>query len=258
MTGAIIQARTSSTRLPGKVLKELPLASGITALAHVIRRAKRAKRLERIIIATTHDPNDQAIVDIAEQEGVLWFKGSLNNVLERYYLAAKEHAIDRIVRITSDCPCIDPEVVDQVIDRHLKEKADYTCNAVERTYPHGLDAEVFTYKTLERAYKEAQSDYQKEHVTPYITDNPGMFKVVNVRAPNDLAAPHIRITLDTQEDYVLLCAVFDSLYGKNAEFSAEDIVRLYDEKPWLGLINQNAAAKYGKASAGSQLKPVNR
>jgi spore coat polysaccharide biosynthesis protein SpsF len=241
--GAIIQARTSSTRLPGKVLKELSYASGITCLEQVIRRLKKSKKLNAIIIATTKDAEDDQIINIAKKEDVKYFRGSKENVLSRYYFAAKENNIDIIIRVTSDCPCIDAQIVDVIISEHLKINVDYTSNSLIRTYPHGLDVEVINFDALEKAYKNATKDYEKEHVTPYINRNPKKFKINIVKAPQELYAPDIRITLDTEEDYALLCAVFDYLYPKNKYFNAYDIVNLFNEKPWLKLINKKIIQK---------------
>ncbi|MCD6238898.1 MAG: glycosyltransferase family protein [Thermotogae bacterium] len=240
---AIIQARTSSTRLPQKVLKELSYNSGITCLEQVIRRVKKSKKLNEIIIATTEGKEDDDIVKIAQKESVKYFRGSKENVLSRYYFAAKENNIDVIVRITSDCPCIDPDIIDLVIDTHINKMADYTSNTLTRTYPHGLDVEVFNFNALEEAYKKATKDFEKEHVTPYIYKNPQRFKINILKAPKELYAPDIRITLDTEEDYALLCAVFDYLYPKNEYFNAYDIVNLFKEKPWLKLINKRVVQK---------------
>ncbi len=241
--GAIIQARTSSTRLHGKVLKELPYNSGITCLEQVIRRLKKSKKLNDIIIATTKEKEDNKIVDIAKKEDVKYFRGSRENVLSRYYFVAKENNIDLIVRITSDCPCIDADITDLTIDDNINKMADYTTNSLFRTYPHGLDVEVFNFNVLEKAYKNATKYYEKEHVTPYINRNPKIFKINEVKAPQELYAPDIRITLDTEEDYALLCAVFDYLYPKNKYFNAHDIVNLFNQKPWLKLINNKIIQK---------------
>lgn len=241
--GTIIQARTSSTRLPEKVLKELPYASGITCLEQVIRRLKKSKKLNNIIVATTKEKEDNEIINIVKKENVKYFRGSKENVLSRYYFAAKENNIDLVVRITSDCPCIDAEIMDLTIDNHIKRTADYTTNCLVRTYPHGLDVEVFYFNTLEEAYKNATKDYEKEHVTPYIYKNPQIFKINILKAPKELYAPDIRLTLDTEEDYALLCVVYDYLYGKNKYFNAYDIVNLFNEKPWLKLINKKIIQK---------------
>lgn len=242
--GAIIQARTSSTRLPNKVLKPLPYYGSITVLQQVIRRTKKSNLIDEIIVATTKDKEDEEIVKIAKEEDVKWFKGSKEHVLERYYLTAKENKLDIVVRITSDCPCIDWNIIDKAIGKHIKEKADYTSNTLKRTYPHGLDVEIISFEALERAYCEAEEEFEKEHVCPYIhTTNKDKFKIELLEAPSELYAPDIRITLDTKEDYALLCAVFDYLSKNNPFFDAYDIVNLFKEKPWLKFINEKIAQK---------------
>jgi spore coat polysaccharide biosynthesis protein SpsF len=241
---AIVQARTASTRLPKKVLLELPYGSGITVLEQVIRRLKKSKLLDEIIVATTTSLEDDPIVEISKAERVKYFRGSEKNVLERYYLCAKENKVDIVVRITSDCPCVDWNVVDMMIKEHLQKQADYTSNTLQRTFPHGLDVEVISFEALEKAYRRASKDFEKEHVCPYIhTINRKGFKIVSVKAPSTLTAPDIRITLDVEEDYALLCAVFDYLYPQNNYFQATDIINLFKEKPWLKLINKKVLQK---------------
>jgi len=242
--GAIIQARTSSTRLPEKVLKNLPFDSDITVLEQVIHRLKRSKILDEIIIATTTDENDEKIINIAEKEEIPWFRGSKYNVLKRYYLAAKENELDIIIRITSDCPCVDPEIVDLIIENHLTVNADYTSNSLVRTFPHGLDMEVITFKSLQKAYFEATTDFEREHVTPFIyRTNPQLFKINSFMAEKELKHPDIRITLDTEEDYALLCSVFDYLYYNDPFFNSKDIIILFNQKPWLKIINKKIVQK---------------
>lgn len=241
--GAIVQARFSSTRLPGKILKKLPYGSNITALAQVIRRLKRSKEIDDIVVATTQEKESPQIINIAKSEKVKHFRGSTENVLSRYYMAAKENAFDIIVRITSDCPCVDPEITDLIIKKYLTTKADYMSNTLKRAFPRGLDVEVFSFDALERAYKNANKDFEKEHVTPYIYGNPRIFKVAAVKSTTGLRAPQIRITLDTEEDYALLCTVFDNLYYKTPRFTAYDIIKLFKKKPWLELINKKIIQK---------------
>jgi spore coat polysaccharide biosynthesis protein SpsF len=253
--GAIIQARTSSTRLPGKVLMELPYGSGITVLQHVIRRLKRSKQLIDIIVVTTIDKADEEIAGIAEKENVKWFRGSVNDVLERYYLAAKENDLDIIVRITSDCPCIDSKVVDLLVERHLKAGVDYTFNDLPATYPRGLDAGVLNFSALEESYKKAEKDFDREHVSSYIyKTNPKAFKIQTVKAPANLTDPEIRVTIDTKEDYTLLCIVFDYLYSKNEFFGVKEILKLFNEKPWLKMINKKVVHKKSFDSLQQELK----
>lgn len=238
--GAIVQARTSSTRLPGKVLKYLPYDSSITVLEQVIRRLKKSKLLDEIIIATTTDEDDKKIVNIAEKEKVACFRGSKENVLERYYLASKEHDLDIVVRITSDCPCADPDIVDLIIENHLESDADYTSNTLIRTFPVGLDVEVINFKALKKCYDGAESDLELEHVTKYVHNHLDLFKTKNILS-SDGYDPQIRITLDTEEDYALLCAIFD--YYQNEFFNSKDIMGLFKAKPWLKLINKKIMAK---------------
>ena len=241
--GAIVQARTSSTRLPEKVLKNLPFDGNITVLEQVIRRLKRSKMLDEIIIATTTDENDEKIVNIAKKENILWFKGSKDNVLERYYLAAEENDLDIVVRITSDCPCVDPDIVDILVEHHINSNSDYTSNTLTRTFPVGLDVEVINFNALKKCYDNAESDLEKEHVTMYVHNNLDSFKTENIKALNESYGPQIRITLDTEEDYALLCAVFDYIYKKDNFFKSEDVINLFKDKPWLQVINKKIMAK---------------
>lgn len=240
--GAIIQARTSSTRLPQKVLKYLPYDSNTTVLEQVICRLKNSKKLDEIIVATTKESDDIKIVDVAKKLKVPFFRGSTENVLERYYLAAKENDLDIVVRITSDCPCIDPEIVDLIIETHLKKNSDYTSNTLNRTFPVGLDVEVINFKALKKCFDNVKNFSEKEHVTLYVHNNLDQFKTENV-CINGPSTSQIRITLDTEEDYALLCSIFDYLYKKNQFFNLNDIIKLFDTKPWLCLINKKIIAK---------------
>ena len=241
--GAVIQARYSSTRLRGKVLRQLPPNSGITVLEQVIRRVKRAGRINDIVVATTTEEEAREIVGIAKKEGVKHIEGSTEDVLSRYYLAARENGLDVIVRITADCPCVDPEVIDIIVEKHLAQKADYTSNTLKRTFPRGVCVEAFNFKVLEIAKNKSRDAREKEHVTPYIYRRPTSFKIEQVEAPARLRGPDIRVTLDTEEDYALLCKVFDFLYPKNKYFGTADIIKLYKEKPWLKLTNEKVVQK---------------
>lgn len=241
-SGAIIQARMSSTRLPGKVLKFLPFDSDITVLGQVIRRTKKSNLLDEIIVATTTEPEDDDIVKIAEKEKVKWFRGSQHNVLARYYLAARDSKLDVILRITSDCPCIEWNIMDKVIGKLLKNNLDYVGS---EGYPRGCgDLEGFTFSALETAHREAGKEFEREHVCPYIYKTmPQKFKIGTIKAGDELYAPDIRVTLDTLEDYTVLCAVFDFLYYKKTFFQPKDIIELFQEKPWLRFINHKVVQK---------------
>ena len=256
---AIIQARTSSNRLPNKVLLKLPYNSDVTVLQQVIRRLKKSKKLNDIILATTVENDDNVLVDIAIKEGINYFRGNKNNVLERYYLAAKEHNVDIVVRITSDCPCVDSKILDMLVDKHLETKADFTSNALERTFPHGLDIEVIKYDVLEKAFYNATEEYEREHVCPYIyITKPELFKINIVRACEQLYAPDIRVTIDTIEDYTLLCAVFDYLYYNNNFFDGYDLINLFHNKPWLKNINKNILQKRTVATMEEEIEDAKK
>jgi len=241
--GIIIQARTTSTRLPGKILKELPFGSGITVLEQVIRRCKKSSLCDEIIIATTTDTEDDLLIEVAEKENVIWFRGSRDNVLERYYKSASDNYIDVIVRICSDCPCIEPLIIDNLIKFISDTGADYVYS--KNFLPFGVAAiEVFTFKSIKKAYQNSTETYEKEHVTPYIyRSRPELFRIKALEIENTANYSDIRLVLDTEEDYTLLCTVYDYLYKNNNFFNKDDIIKLFKEKPWLKLINKKIAQK---------------
>ncbi|MFW6129764.1 MAG: cytidylyltransferase domain-containing protein [Atribacterota bacterium] len=240
--GVIIQARTSSTRLPGKILKKLPYNKDITVLEQVVRRVKKAKNIETIVVATTEDKSDDKIIEVLEDYDVKIFRGSMEDVLARYYNSAKKHNINPVVRITSDCPCIDWNILDKIINIYKESDYEYVSNTINRTYPHGLDAEVFSFEVLGKVYNKAKRDEFREHVTAYILSS-NEFNIKNISAPQNLKFPDIRITLDTEQDYALLCAVYGFLYKKKKYFDTTDIINLFKQKPWLKLINKNVKQK---------------
>lgn len=257
-TGAIIQARMSSNRLPGKVLKALPYGSGISSLEQIVYRLQQVESIHEVIIATSTNKEDKAIVDMADSKGINVFTGSLNNILERFTLAAKSFHFDHVVRITGDCPCIDPDIIEETIQKHLQEKADFTTTgALKRTFPIGIDAAVIKMQALEEAYQNADKDYEKEHVTPYIyKSHPEKFKIVSVEASEELADPTLRITMDTPEDYILMCSIYDALYLKHQSFGLREILTLLEKKPWLRKINEKSQHKKIHSSLESELKEV--
>lgn len=239
-TVAIIQARMGSTRLPGKVMLNL---YGKSMLQHVVERVYQAQNIDDIIIATTMSEQDNIIVKEAFQNGIRFFRGSEWDVLERYYLAAKENKADTIVRITSDCPLIDPLVIDEIISLYKKEKYDLVTNASsdlsQRTYPRGLDTEVFSFNELTRAFKNADKQYQREHVTPYIYEtNERIFYY-----KNPINYSQYRWTLDTEEDFRLIKEIYLYLYHKKHDFYLEDIVKLMKKYPELAKINAHIEQK---------------
>lgn len=233
MIVAIVQARMGSTRLPGKVLKEV---SGHPLLWHVVDRLKKAKKLDRIVVATSIGPSDDSVSDLCEKEDILCYRGSEDDVLDRYYGAAKHFNADTIVRITADCPLIDPCLLDEVVEVYLKKGCDYASNTIDRTYPDGLDVEVFSFQTLEKASLHAIMASEREHVTPYIWKNPHLFNICQVTQECDLS--RLRWTVDQPQDLEFIRAVYKHLYQPKKIFLTKDILRLIKEHPEFQDINQ--------------------
>lgn len=231
-TIAIIQARISSTRLPGKVL--MPLA-GISVLEHVIARVRRSEKVSDVIVATSTKKNDLRIAEFCEKFNVKVFCGSEEDVLDRFYQASRLSDPAHIVRITADCPMIDPKIIDIIVDRHLKGGLDYTSNTIRPTYPDGEDAEVFKMSVLDNAWKNAKLPSEREHVTPYIRNNPQVFKLFNVEYKTDLSGK--RWTLDEKSDYEFLKEVFAGLYPRDPFFGMEDVLRFLEKNPQIEKIN---------------------
>ncbi len=234
----IIQARMGSTRLPGKIM--LPLC-GKTVLEHDINRVSAATRMDDIVVATTTKPADDVVAEEALRLGVKVFRGSEDDVLSRYYLAAKAHDAETIIRITSDCPLYDPQLLDEMIGTFQQSRCDYLSNCLVRSYPRGLDTEIFTFAALEKAYNEATEQVQKEHVTPYINQRPELFLIEDYVADTNHA--DLRWTLDTQEDFDFITAIYNALYPANPLFTTNDILQLLEEKPALKTINAHIEQK---------------
>ena len=237
-TVAIIQARMSSTRLPGKVLKDL---AGEPMLVRVINRTSRAKTIDEVVIGTTTNLADDPIVRLCEERGWLVFRGSEDDVLDRYYQAALARKADAVVRITSDCPLIEPEIIDRVVREflsHLPQIA-YVSNGLERTFPRGLDVEVMLFSALEKAWREDHNPAWREHVTPYIYRNPDRFRAFNVA--NDIDYSYMRWTVDTEEDLAFVRKIYGHFEGD--AFGWIDVIMLLDKHPeWLQ-INQHIQQK---------------
>ena len=234
--GIIVQARMTSTRLPGKVL--IPVL-GKPLLEFEIERLQRVRRADGIIIATTTNDTDQPIIDLAERLGIKAFRGSEEDVLSRYFDAAKENDFDVIVRITSDCPLIDPAVVDDVIGAYLEnaEKCDYVSNCLNRTFPRGMDTEVFPFSLLEKIYYEAIEQPYREHVTSYIYEDSLKFRLLNVAFQRDES--HHRWTVDTAEDFKLIENILETLYPINPLFELEEVLALMSAHPnWFEINSQ--------------------
>ncbi|GEA29287.1 cytidylyltransferase domain-containing protein [Clostridium diolis] len=237
----IVQARMGSTRLSGKVLKKI---CGKTVLEHDIDRLRRVENINEIVVATTNLEKDHVIIEEANKLGVKYFRGSEKDVLSRYYYAAKENNVDIIVRVTSDCPLIDSEVTEKIIQYYIdsNDKYDYVSNTIDRTYPRGLDTEVFSFKVLEKAFNEAKNMRDREHVTPYIWDNPNLFKLAQYK--NDTDYSEFRWTLDTKEDFELINRIYSIFYSnKKNTFNMNDILELYEQYSDLNSINNTIKQK---------------
>lgn len=235
---AIIQARMGSTRLPGKILKNImdkPL------LHYQIERLNKCEFLDDILVATTDKKIEEPIINLCEMLKINIFRGSEQNVLSRYYDAAKCYKADVIVRLTSDCPLIDPKVVDKVIKEFLKSNVDYASNTLIRTYPRGMDVEVFSMSTLEIAFIDAIEQFEREHVTPYIYMNRSLFKTLNVEYDSDESIH--RWTVDTEEDFLLIEKILNNLYPSNKNFSMEDVLSLIKQNPLWKEINGHIEQK---------------
>ena len=234
---AIIQARMGSSRLPGKVLMDL---GGETVLARVVRRSRRARLVDQIVVATTILEPDDAIVKECQKLSVSCFRGMEDNVLDRYYRAALNYSADVIVRITSDNPLVDPDLIDDVVREIFKSRADYANNRSPRTYPIGLDVEAFTFVALERAWREAKLPYEQEHVTPYFYEHPRSFHCTSVKGSFD-CSDH-RWTLDTPEDLKLIREIYAGL-GNKDEFSWSEALAVVRSAASLVDINSHVMQK---------------
>ncbi|OMP65793.1 cytidylyltransferase domain-containing protein [Domibacillus epiphyticus] len=237
---AIIQARMGSTRLPGKILKKV---NGKTLLEYQIERIRKAGTIDQIIIATTVKGSDQPIVDFCREKGISYYQGSEQDVLSRYVETAKEFSADVIVRLTSDCPIIDPQVVDQTVGYFLahQELFDYVSNTIKRTFPRGMDTEVFSYHALQRAHQEAVLERDREHVTAYIYTNPDRFRIQGIENKNDYS--HYRLTVDTEEDFELISLIIDKLYSPDQFFYLENVIALLEKHPEWSNINAHIEQK---------------
>ncbi|MFM2330939.1 MAG: hypothetical protein RLZZ26_446 [Candidatus Parcubacteria bacterium] len=219
----------SSTRLPNKVL--LPLAD-TTVLGHTVRQARRAKSIERVVVATSTEESDNAIEQYCREEGIDVFRGSLNDVLDRYYRAAQTYQVAHIARITSDCPFIDPAIIDRVADEYQKGDCDYASTGrIVSTFPDGMDTEIFSFTALATAWREARLPSEREHVTPYLWNHPETFKVIEVRNDRDLSA--VRLTLDEPADYEVIKTIVRDV----PQLDIESIIRYLETHPAVAHLN---------------------
>jgi spore coat polysaccharide biosynthesis protein SpsF len=246
---AIIQARMNSSRLPNKILLNY---KNLSPLSILIKRLDKSKYLKKIIIATTTKKKDDKIVDFCKENKVSFFRGNENNVLQRYYLAAKKFKVKKIIRITSDCPLIDFRILDQMIKNFKKKKIDYYSNAypLPCRYPDGMDIEIFTFKTLEKTFKKAALPSEKEHVTNYMWGK-NNFKIAKKNIKEDLS--NYRFTIDYKKDFIFLCKIIDS-FGRNkiSSISMKELINF--TKKNLDLISYQKKIKRNQGWKSSYIK----
>ncbi len=244
-TIAIVQARMGSTRMPGKVLKEI---QGISLIELILRRLSHAIRIDQIVVATSHDPKNALLVEKVESLGFVCEQGSETDVLDRYYQTALKQAADVVVRITGDCPLVDPHLVDQCLDRFFEAKVDYLSNANPPTYPDGLDIEVMTFNALRQAHRLATDPFDREHVTPFLRKS-DLFNRDSVVGTEDHS--NLRWTVDEPEDLKVIKNVFDNL-GVERLFGWEEVLTLYQQKPELFSANLHSKRNEGATQSTGQ------
>ena len=255
-TKCILQARISSSRLWGKILLpgfDKPL------LLHIIERLKKSKLLEDVIVATSLKDIDDVVFDICKKNKISVFRGHHTDLLSRYYYCAKKFKIGTIVRITSDCPLIDFTLVDKVIKFFNKDKeVDYVSNIHPPTYPDGYDIEVISFKALKKSFSEAKKNFEREHVTPYIWENPNKFKIKNFQNPmNKNLYKKYRLTIDYIEDFYVIFKIYQNLYPKKKFFDLKDILKYLNLNPKI-LVNKKYLGVNWYRHHLSKLKTVNK
>lgn len=229
---AIVQARASSSRLPAKVLRPI---LGRPMLSRQLERLRRCRRIGKLLVATSDDPSDQPIADLCASESMACFRGSLDDVLDRYYQAARAFMPTHVVRLTGDCPLADPELIDKVIEFYVEGGYDFVSNAIEPTFPDGLDAAVFRFQLLEHAWREAKLPSEREHLTLFMRHHPERYKIGSYKASADRS--YMRWTVDEPADLAFVCAVYERLYPGKSDFVSEDVYRLLETEPELLRLN---------------------
>ncbi len=230
----ILQARVSSTRLPGKVMR--PLA-GKPMLAQQIARVLRCQKLDALVVATSDQPSDDPIAALCASSGLACFRGSLTDVLDRFHRCAAAYDAQHVVRLTGDCPLADPGLIDELVAFYLALRVDYASNCRPPTLPDGLDAEIFSFDALQAAWREARDPFEREHVVPFIVRNPQRFLAANLSYAEDLSAQ--RWTVDEPEDFAFVEEVFAALHAAKPEFGYRDVLALLQQRPEIAAINRH-------------------
>ena len=238
MIGCIVQARMGSSRLPGKVMLKL---DENPVLYYVLKQLQSSKLIEKIVVATTTLDQDDVIEDYVKNMGIDVFRGSSNDVLDRYYQCATKFSFSTIIRITSDNPLIDPTIVDNLIQKFISNSYDCLTNAYVRTFPYGTEVEIFSFESLEKAWKNATKPSEREHVTPYLYNNSGNFKIFNVEHPKNIS--NLRWTIDRKNDLTLVKSIISKI--KKRPILMNDILDLFSKEPELFEINKNQIPNEG-------------
>lgn len=239
-TAIVVQARMGATRLPGKVLKPI---LGRPMLSYQVERLRRCKAADRLVIATTDKPADDAVAAFCATEALALVRGSESDVLARYHAALEAFPAQTVVRVTADCPLIDPALVDQVIGAFAAEpgRYDFVSNMLEKTYPYGMAVEVVSAQALREAHREARDPAEREHVMPFIYRRPERYKLRSLTMSPDLS--HHRWTVDTPEDFELVSRILGELYPRKPQFTMADVLALLERHPDWPAINAHVAQK---------------
>lgn len=237
---ATIEARMTSTRLPGKVLMT---AHGRPMLELMVERVRRAPSIETVLVCTTVNATDDPVEEVCARLNIGCWRGSEEDVLVRVLDGATAHAIDTIVELTGDCPLIDPVLIEDVIALYRQSGADYCSNVLERSFPIGMDTQVFSTRVLADVARRTSDPIDHEHVSLYIYRHPEIYSLAGIRAPDALFDPNLRLTLDTPEDFALIDAVFSRLYNDNPTFGLPQILALLAAEPSLRSLNGHIAQK---------------
>ncbi len=239
----MIQARVGSNRLPGKVLKTI---EGKPMIWHVINRVKKIPNIQQIVLITTEKKEDEKLEEIAKTHEILFFRGDENDVLNRHYQCAITFKAEHIIRITGDCPLIDPTIIQSILEFYLENDYDYVSNTIKPTFPDGLDVEIFSLKALKKAVKNAKLSSEREHVSPYFIKNPKKFKLHNIKNKKDLS--HMRWTIDQKQDLKFVRKIYAKVRPRKI-FSMQDVLKIILEEPELQKINEGIKRNEGYAKS---------
>ena len=244
VVNAIVEVRMGSTRLPGKTMMEI---LGKPSIALLLERLSLARKIDRIIVATTTNPEDDVIEQFCRKAGYICFRGDALDVLKRVYEAARLYKTDVVVEVTGDCTLLDPWLLDECIEKYLEAGVDYLSNFIEQTYPPGIDAQIFSFKALEESHQCAHDPKYREHVSLYILKHPARFTPLNVRAPAELHFPDWHLELDEAKDYELIKKIYEALYPADHKFTTKDIIALLKANPEWIKINSDVKRTWEQA-----------